>query len=301
MSDNNELINYNNNIENLIYNVRGQQVMLDCDLAMLYGVETKRLNESMKRNKNRFPLNFCFQLTDEEYVNLRSQNSTSNINTRGGRRYLPYVFTEQGIAMLSSVLKSDEAVEVSINIMNAFVKMRKFISTNSLLFDRINNIELKQLQIEKDTNKKFEEIFSYISSKEENEQKVFFEGQIFDAFSLIVSLIEKAETSIILIDNYVDISGTLNILSKKKENVKVEIYTSSRTKLTDQDITKFNSQYGELVLKFNDNFHDRFLILDNNVLYHIGASIKDAGKKCFGITKIEDEVILNNILSHINN
>ena len=214
---------------------------------------------------------------------------------------MPYVFTEQGIAMLSSVLKSDEAVEVSINIMNAFVKMRKFISTNSLLFDRINNIELKQLQIEKDTNKKFEEIFSYISSKEENEQKVFFEGQIFDAFSLIVSLIEKAETSIILIDNYVDISGTLNILSKKKENVKVEIYTSSRTKLTDQDITKFNSQYGELVLKFNDNFHDRFLILDNNVLYHIGASIKDAGKKCFGITKIEDEVILNNILSHINN
>ena len=234
-------------------------------------------------------------------INLRSQNSTSNINTRGGRRYLPYVFTEQGIAMLSSVLKSDEAVEVSINIMNAFVKMRKFISTNSLLFDRINNIELKQLQIEKDTNKKFEEIFSYISSKEENEQKVFFEGQIFDAFSLIVSLIEKAESSIILIDNYVDISGTLNILSKKKENVKVEIYTSSRTKLTDQDITKFNSQYGELVLKFNDNFHDRFLILDNNVLYHIGASIKDAGKKCFGITKIEDEVILNNILSHINN
>ena len=210
----------------------------------------------MKRNKNRFPLNFCFQLTDEEYVNLRSQNSTSNINTRGGRRYLPYVFTEQGIAMLSSVLKSDEAVEVSINIMNAFVKMRKFISTNSLLFDRINNIELKQLQIEKDTNKKFEEIFSYISSKEENEQKVFFEGQIFDAFSLIVSLIEKAESSIILIDNYVDISGTLNILSKKKENVKVEIYTSSRTKLTDQDITKFNSQYDELVLKFNDNFHD---------------------------------------------
>ena len=185
--------------------------------------------------------------------------------------------------------------------MNAFVKMRKFISTNSLLFDRINNIELKQLQIEKDTNKKFEEIFSYISSKEENEQKVFFEGQIFDAFSLIVSLIEKAETSIILIDNYADVSGTLNILSKKKDNVKVEIYTSSKTKLTDQDITKFNSQYGKLVLKFNDNFHDRFLILDNNVLYHIGASIKDVGKKCFGITKIEDVLILKNILSHINN
>ena len=216
MSDNNELICYDNNIENLIYNVRGQQVMLDCDLAVLYGVETKRLNESKKRNINRFPVNFCFQLTNEEYAILRSQNTTSNINTRGGRRYLPYVFTEQGIAMLSSVLKSDEAVEESINIMNAFVRMRKFISTNSLLFDRINNIELKQLQIEKNTNKKFEEIFSYISSKEENEQKVFFEGQIFDAFSLMVSLVEKAEASIILIDNYVDVSGTLNILSKKK-------------------------------------------------------------------------------------
>lgn len=300
MSDNNELITYDNNIENLIYNIRGQQVMLDCDLASLYGVETKRLNESMKRNINRFPVNFCFQLTDEEYGTLRSQNSTSNINTRGGRRYLPYVFTEQGIAMLSSVLKSDEAVEVSINIMNAFVKMRKFISTNSLLFDRINNIELKQLQIENDTNKKFEEIFSYISSKEENEQKVFFEGQIFDAFSLMVSLVEKAETSIILIDNYVDVSGTLNILSKKKENVKVEIYTSSKTKLTNQDITKFNLQYGELTLKYNDNFHDRFLILDNTALYHVGASIKDAGKKCFGITKIEDKSILNNILLHLN-
>lgn len=300
MSDNNELITYDNNIENLIYNIRGQQVMLDCDLASLYGVETKRLNESMKRNINRFPVNFCFQLTDEEYATLRSHNSTSNINTRGGRRYLPYVFTEQGIAMLSSVLKSDEAVEVSINIMNAFVRIRKFISTNSLLFDRINNIELKQLQIEKDTNKKFEEIFSYISSKEENEQKVFFEGQIFDAFSLIVSLVEKAETSIILIDNYVDVSGTLNILSKKKENVKVKIYTSSKTKITNQDITKFNSQYGELTLKYNDNFHDRFLILDNTVLYHVGASIKDAGKKCFGITKIEDKSILNNILLHLN-
>jgi uncharacterized protein (DUF2235 family) len=202
--------------------------------------------------------------------------------------------------MLSSVLKSDQAVEVSINIMNAFVRMRKFISTNALLFDRINNIELKQLQIEKDTNKKFEEIFSYISSKEEDEQKVFFEGQIFDAFSLIVSLIEKAGTLIILIDNYVDVSGTLNILSKKKENVKVEIYTSSKTKITEQDITKFNSQYGELTLKYNDNFHDRFLILDNTFLYHIGASIKDAGKKCFGITKIEDELILNNILLHLN-
>lgn len=212
---------------------------------------------------------------------------------------MPYVFTEQGIAMLSSVLKSDEAVEISINIMNAFVKMRRFVANNSLFFDRINNLELKQIQMEKETNKKFDEIFSYISSKSEDDQKVFFEGQIFDAFSLIVSLIEKANTSIILIDNYVDVSGTLNILTKKKENVKVEIYTSSKTKLTYQDITKFNSQYGGLIVKSNDSFHDRFLILDNSILYHIGASIKDAGKKCFGIAIIEDKSILNNILLHL--
>lgn len=294
--NNNDIVICENDIENLIFQVRGQQVMLDCDLAKLYNVETKRLNENVKRNINRFPSNFCFQLTEDEYVNLRSQISTSNNNTRGGRRYLPYVFTEQGIAMLSSVLKSDEAVEVSINIMNAFVKMRRIVANNSLFFDRISNLELKQIQMEKETNKKFDEIFSYISSKSEDDQKVFFEGQIFDAFSLIVSLIEKANTSIILIDNYVDVSGTLNILSKKKENVKVEIYTSSKTRLTSQDITKFNSQYGNLIVKSNDRFHDRFLILDNSILYHIGASIKDAGKKCFGITIIEDKTILNNIL-----
>lgn len=297
--NNNDIVICENDIENLIFQVRDQQVMLDCDLAKLYNVETKRLNESVKRNINRFPLNFCFQLTEDEYVNLRSQISTSNNNTRGGRRYLPYVFTEQGIAMLSSVLKSDEAVEISINIMNAFVKMRRFVANNSLFFDRINNLELKQIQMEKETNKKFDEIFSYISSKSEDDQKVFFEGQIFDAFSLIVSLIEKANTLIILIDNYVDVSGTLNILTKKKENVKVEIYTSSKTKLTYQDITKFNSQYGGLIVKSNDSFHDRFLILDNSILYHIGASIKDAGKKCFGIAIIEDKSILNNILLHL--
>lgn len=201
--------------------------------------------------------------------------------------------------MLSTVLKSDEAVEVSINIMNAFVKMRKFLATNSLIFERISDLEFKQLQLEKDTNRKFEEIFSYISSKEENNQKIFFEGQIFDAFSLIVSLIEKANKSIILIDNYVDIDGTLNILAKKKDKVKATIYTSSKSKLTNQDVNKFNSQYGMLDIKYDDNFHDRFLILDKSILYHIGASIKDAGKKCFGITKIEDENILNSILIHL--
>ena len=207
-------------IENLIHYVRGQQVMIDSDLAMLYNVETKRLNESVKRNSKRFPESFCFQLTEDEYSELRSQFATSNIETettatKGGRRYLPYAFTEQGIAMLSAVLRSDEAIQVSVNIMNTFVKMRRFLAENSLMFDKIHSLELKQLEYQKESNEKFNQIFAYISEHEEVGQKIFFDGQIYDAFSLLVSLVEKAEKSIVLIDNYVDV-GTLNILSKKK-------------------------------------------------------------------------------------
>lgn len=203
-------------IENLIHYVRGQQVMIDSDLAMLYNVETKRLNESVKRNAKRFPESFCFQLTDDEYADLKSQIATSNAeienaSSKGGRRYLPYAFTEQGIAMLSAVLRSDEAIQISINIMNTFVKMRRFLTKNALMFDKLNSLELKQLQYQKESNEKFDQIFAYISEHEEVGQKIFFEGQIYDAFSLLVSLVEKAEKSIVLIDNYVDV-GTLNIL-----------------------------------------------------------------------------------------
>ena len=184
-------------IENLIHYVRGQQIMIDSDLAMLYNVETKRLNESVKRNAKRFPESFCFQLTEDEYDDLRSQIATSNtdnVSTKGGRRYLPYVFTEQGIAMLSAVLRSDEAIQVSVNIMNTFVKMRHFLAENALMFDRLNSLELKQLEYQKKSDEKFEQIFAYISEHEEVGQKIFFEGQIYDAFSLLVSLIEKAES-----------------------------------------------------------------------------------------------------------
>ncbi len=267
-------------IENLIHHVRGQQVMIDSDLALLYNVETKRLNESVKRNAKRFPNNFCFQLTEDEYADLRSQIATSNTentSSKGGRRYLPYVFTEQGIAMLSAVLRSNEAIQVSVNIMNAFVKMRRFLAENALMFDKLNSLELKQLEYQKESNEKFNQIFAYISEHEEVGQKIFFEGQIYDAFSLLVSLVGKAEQSIVLIDNYVDV-GTLNILAKKKDGVDVTIYTVRRTRLASQDIANFNSQYPTLTVNYTGVFHDRFLVIDEETAYHIGASIKDAGK-----------------------
>jgi hypothetical protein len=290
-------------IENLIHIVRGEQVMIDSDLAMLYNVETKRLNESVKRNSKRFPENFCFQLTEEEYSTLRSQIATSNIetengSTKGGRRYLPYVFTEQGIAMLSAILRSDEAIQVSLNIMNTFVKMRRFLAENALMFERLSSLEIKQLQYQKESNEKFDKIFAYISEHEEVDQRIFFDGQIYDAFSLLVNLIEKAEKSIVLIDNYVDV-GTLNILSKKREGVDVTIYTVRRTRLATQDIDNFNAQYPTLKVNYTGVFHDRFLIIDETVAYHIGASIKDAGKKCFGINLIEDIGIITDILQRL--
>ncbi len=287
-------------IRNMIYVVRNQQVMLDSDLAMLYRVETKVFNQAVKRNIARFPDNFRFQLTKEEHESLRSQVVTLNENTGRGkhRKYLPYVFTEQGIAMLSAVLRSDVAIQTSINIMNAFVEMRRFISNNALLFERISAVELCQLEYQKQTDEKLEQIFEYISEHEESNQKVFFEGQIYDAFSLIASLIQKAEKDIVLIDGYVDLV-TLNLLSKKKENMPVTIYTQKRTRLSKTDITNFNAQYPSLEVKYTKAFHDRFLILDRGTAYHIGASLKDAGKRCFGISLIQDAGIIRDILQRL--
>lgn len=290
-------------IKSLIYVIRNQQVMIDSNLAMLYQVETKRLNEAVKRNIARFPEEFRFQLTEEEAKSLRSQIATSN-NTpeedgrKGGRRYLPYVFTEQGIAMLSAVLRSDVAIQISISIMKSFVEMRHFMANNALLFERISNVELKQLEYQKQTDEKLERIFEYISEHEESNQKIFFDGQIYDAFSLIVSLIQKAEKEITLIDGYVDI-GTLNLLAKKNENVSVTVYTHQRTRLSNIDVTNFNAQYPALEVKYAGVFHDRFLILDGQTAYHIGASLKDAGKKAFGITLINDAGITKDILQRL--
>lgn len=291
-----DITNTNIEIQKIIYSFREKQVMIDSDLAKLYQVETKVFNQAVKRNINRFPENFRFQLTENEYEDLKSQIVTSsNINNHGGRRYLPYVFTEQGIAMLSAILKSDIAVEISICIMNAFIEMRKFLLSNYELFSRIDKIEFKQLE----TDKKIEKIFNYIASNTiEEKQKVFFNGQIYDAFSFIIDLIKRAKKKIILIDNYVDIE-TLNIMCKKNNGVHIIIIGSGKGNLTNIDIKKFNSQYPNLTYKLNNDFHDRFIILDENEVYHIGASIKDAGKKSFGITKIEDEYIIENIIDKI--
>lgn len=283
-------------IKNLIYVIRGQQVMLDSDLAELYQVETKVFNQAVKRNMERFPKEFCFQLTREEYNSLRSQIVTSK--GKGGRRYLPYVFTEQGIAMLSAVLRSDVAIQVSIRIMNTFVEMRRFMANSSLVLNRINEVEVKQLIYQKDADEKFDKIFTYISEHEEVSQKIFFEGQIYDAFSLLTELIAKAKKEIVLIDNYVDV-GTLNILAKKQENVKVQIYTVKRTRLSQADINNFNQQYPALGVDYTEEFHDRFLIIDGTLAYHVGASFKDAGKKSFAINRIEDRENIIDILNRI--
>lgn len=293
--DKNFVIVDNKEIQNMIYTFRGRQVMIDRDLAYLYNVETKVLNQAVKRNLNRFPEHFRFQLTEEEYKNLRSQFVTSSEdNAHGGRRYMPYVFTEQGIAMLSAVLKSDVAVEVSIKIMNSFVEMRNFLLSNREMFARLDRVELKQLE----TDKNLEEVFNYIATNTEVKQNIFFDGQIYDAFSFIVGLLKKAKKEIILIDNYVDIN-TLNILCKKNKSVDVVIMTAGKGSLSTKDIMKFNAQYPKLSVKTTTDFHDRFLIIDKAEVYHVGVSIKDAGKKSFGITKIEDKDLVMSLINKV--
>ena len=304
----------NEYIKNLIYTIRGKQVMLDSDVAMLYNYTTKRINETVNRNKQRFPENFCFQLTDEEYevlrckditVNkdsiqenfdnsLRSQFATLNENIGRGkhRKYLPYVFTEQGIAMLSGLLKNDIAIQVSINIMNAFVEMRKFLSTNGQIFERLTNVEYKLLEYDK----KFNEVFSQFHLKDDTKQRIFFDGQIYDAYSLIVDIIKKADKKILIIDNYVD-DSILKMLTKKKNHIEVVILTSNKSNIQNIDIQKFNKEYPLLKVAKTNKFHDRFIVIDNKEMYHLGASIKDLGKKCFAINKIEDLNIIGKIIN----
>jgi hypothetical protein len=287
MENDSEIISLNaDDIKRRIFTIRGKQVMLDSDLAELYQVETKNLNKATNRNSERFPEDFRFKLTKEEYGNLRFQNGTSR-EEHGGRRYTPFVYTEQGVSMLSGILKSKIAVQVSINIMRTFVEMRHFIANNAALFERISSVELRQLEYQKRTDKKFDKLFEYIGQHTETHQKIFFEGQIYDAFSLLIELIQKAEQEIILIDGYVDVS-TLNLLAKKQTGVTVTIYTFTKTKLTAQDVAAFNAQYPKLEVKHTNVFHDRFLILDGKMVYHIGASLKDAGKKCFAVSLLKD-------------
>lgn len=287
----------NQEIKNLIYTVREKQVMLDSDVAMLYQYETKNINKAVKRNIERFPEDFCFQLTESEFQILRFQIGTSNqsekmnYETRGGRRYLPYVFTEQGIAMLAGVLKNKIAVKVSINIIKSFIEMRKFISTNGQVFERLTNVEYKLLE----HDKKFDEVFNQLQHEENIKQKIFFEGQIYDAYSLIIDIIKKAKQKILIIDNYID-ESVLKMLTKKNKMVEVIIITSNKSTIENIDIQKFNKEYPILKIAKTNKFHDRFIVIDNKEMYHLGASIKDLGNKCFGINKIENMEIIKKFL-----
>ncbi|MBS3140901.1 ORF6N domain-containing protein [Candidatus Woesearchaeota archaeon] len=278
----NHLILSTDKIKSKIYTIRGIHVMLDKDLAELYNVKTKALNQAVKRNSERFPIDFMFQISPVEFDNLRSQIVTSRW---GGRRNLPYVFTEQGVAMLSGILKSNTAIRISIQIMSAFVTMRKFISSNAQIFYRLDVIEKKQIEYDK----KFEEIFDAIQNKDIKPEKgIFFDGQIFDSYKFLSDIIRTADKSIVLIDNYID-DSVLTLFSKRNKNVQVTIFTKEISKQLSLDLAKYNSQYPLIEVKEFQQSHDRFLIIDNREVYHIGASLKDLGKKWFAFSKFDKE------------
>lgn len=289
----------NEEIKNLIYTIRGKQVMLDSDVAMLYHYETKKVNQAVKRNIDRFPERFCFQLSENELESMWSQIVTTSKledNKYRSKKYLPYVFTEQGIAMLSGILKSEVAVQVSIKIMDAFVEMRKFINANNSLFEKVITIENKMDKKLIEHDKKFDLIFDQLQLEENIKQRIFFEGQIYDAYSLIIDIIKKADKKILIIDNYVD-DSILKMLTKKKSFTEVVILTSNKSNIQNLDIQKFNKEYPILKVSKTNKFHDRFILIDNKEMYHLGASIKDLGKKCFGINKIEDKNIIERIIN----
>ena len=269
-------------IQNRIFTIRGVAVMLDRDLAQLYQVETKVLNQAVKRNIKRFPKSFRFQISQEEKNELVTK--CDRLKTLKHSTSLPHVFTEQGVSMLSAVLKSDRAVEVSIKIIEAFVAMRKFIASNSLVFERFERIEKRLLEHDKN----FETLFKMIESKNiKSKQGIFFNGQIFDAYVFISDLLKNAKNSIILIDNYID--ETTLVLFSKIPTVKVTIYTHALTKQLKLDYEKYKKQYDNITLKTFKDSHDRFLIIDNEEVYHIGASLKDLGKKWFAFSKMSKE------------
>lgn len=279
-------------IKKIIYTIRGKQVMLDSDVARLFKYETKDLNRNVRNNIERFPEYYCFQITEEEYKVLRCKNFTLNKNGRGQhRKYLPYVFTEYGITMLAGLLKSEVAVNISIKIVNTFIEMRKFISSNGHILERLTNAEYKLLE----HDKKFNQVFNQLQNEKIIKQNIFFEGQIYDAYTLIIDIIKNANKKITIIDNYID-DSILKMLTKKNKNIEVVILTSNKSNIQNIDVQKFNKEYPTLKVLKTNKFHDRFIIIDNKELYHCGASIKDLGKKCFAINKIEDINIVKKII-----
>ena len=332
-------------IEKKIFVIRGVQVMVDRDIAEFYGVETRRLNEQVKRNIERFPEEFMFQMNDEEFENWksqivisncsrsqsvilnkeslydenlisqivissssRSQNATLNTNSGsdeilmsqfatsswGGIRKAPFVFTEHGGTMLASVLKSETAVKASIQIVKAFVSMRHFVQSNSEIFAELKSIRRHQIETDvhlNESDKKIDQLFTLMDKYNvKDTQGIFFQGQIFDAYAKFETFIQAAKKEIVLIDGYVDLS-VLQRLAKKQKGVKVTIYTDPKTKLTSQDVQNFNAQYPSLTLNYTTKMHDRFMIIDNKILYHIGASLKDLGKKCFAFEILDSSII----------
>lgn len=270
-------------IEGRIFTVRGVQVVLDKDLAAFYEVKPIRLREQVKRNADRFPEDFVFKLTENEVETLVSQNAIPSKQSLGG--YLPYVFTEQGVAAVSAVLKGKKSAGVSIMIMRAFVAMRKFIMQNSQFFERLDRVEIKQLS----TDRRIDEIFKALEAKQVQPDKgIFFDGQVFDAWVFISNLVKRAKKSLIVIDNYVD-ETVLSLFSKKKKDVSLSVYTGNISRALEEDARKFNSQYGGLRIHKFDVSHDRFLLIDEIEVYHIGASLKDLGKKWFAFSKMDKD------------
>lgn len=279
-------------VENLIYEVRGVQVMLDSDLARLYECAngTKTINQAVNRHLDRFPEDFYFQLTKEEYLNLKSQFGTSSLNEYGGVRKLPYVFTEQGVAMLASVLRTRVASSVSIDIMRAFVIMKRYISKTLLEQTYINNLVLKD-------SKRIDLLEETLSKFKEKSNHLFFEGQIYDAYSKISEIFMDAKKNLIIIDAYADIT-ILDMI--KKLSVNVIVITKQNGLLTNMDIKKYNNQYHNLTIKYSDTFHDRYFIIDNNEIYHCGASINHAGTRTFSINILEDKEVCDALKNKVD-
>lgn len=283
-------------LENLIYEIRGKQVMLDSDLARLYRCTngTKSINLAVKRHINRFPERFMFRLTDKEYKNLKFQSETSNLEKNyGGRRYNPYVFTEQGVAMLSAVLKTEVAEEVSVRIMDAFVAMRKYISSNLIEQQYINNLVLE----DHENIKLLQESFSKFEEKKINNE-TYYKGQIYDAYSKILEIFKTSKKELIIIDRYAD-TKVLDMIKRLK--VKVIIITKRNSLLTNQDIERYNSQYNNLKIVYSDDYHDRYFIIDKKDVYHSGTSINHAGSRTFSINKWEDKQVCNSFINNIQN
>lgn len=276
-------------IASRIYTIRGIQVMLDIDIAALFDVEVRLLNQQMKRNPERFPEDFCFRLTVEEYKIMKSQIATSF--GPGGKTKLPYAYTEQGIIALAGVLRSGVADRMAVEISRVFVSMRRFILENGDVIKRVAELQSRQITFENETAKKFETLFSYVDEKSFPKQMTFFDGQWFDAYDFLSSLFEKADSSILLIDPYCD-REALRYCAKRKDGVTVRICHGPGAALNQQDIDAFSTQYGPVSIKQDSSFHDRYLILDGKECYHIGTSLNHVGKRVFGINRLEDPDVI---------